>query len=213
MAATTNVSLKLFVDRNKQKVLFAEADKVFVDFLLSIFTLPVGAVARLLKEGGSVVGSLPSLYQSIKNLSVNYIQPGKNKFSLLEPKVIMPGAVVPLLLPNVGSTFRQLYRCPTNCNNSLFYVAVDNSTICPLCKVKMDRNVRFVDPPSEIRASSTCEEGYVKETVTYLVMDNLEVKPMSPTTLITLLTKFNVNANELGDIEEKVVDLGMDEVW
>jgi hypothetical protein len=205
--AATNVSLKLFVDRYEQKVLFAEADKVFVDFLLSIFNLPVGAVARLLKEGGSVVGSLPSLYQSIKNLSVNYIQPGKNKLFLLEPKVIMPGAEVPLLLPNVGSTFRQLYSCPTNCNNCLFYVAVDNSTICPLCKHKMDRNVRFVDQTSEIR------EGYVKESVTFVVMDDLEVKPMSPTALISQLTKFNVNANELRDIEEKVVDLGMDEVW
>ncbi|XP_059459016.1 uncharacterized protein LOC132188543 [Corylus avellana] len=209
--AATNVNLKLFIDRNEQTVLFAEADKVFVDFLLSIFILPVGAVARLLKEGGSVVGSLPSLYQSIKNMSVNYIQPGKNKLFLLEPKVIMPGAEVPLLLPNVGSTFRQLYRCQTISSSCWFYVAVDYSTICPSCKLKMDRNVRFVDPPSEIRASSTSEEGYVKETVTYVVMDDLEVKPLSSTTLISLLTKFNVNVNEPGAIEEKVVDLGMDE--
>jgi hypothetical protein len=74
----TNISLKLFIDKKRQQVLFAEADKKFVDFLLSIFTLHVGAVTRLLKEGGLVVGSLPSLYRSIKNLSVTYIQPDKN---------------------------------------------------------------------------------------------------------------------------------------
>jgi hypothetical protein len=109
--ATTKVSLKLFIDKKRQRVLFAEADKEFVDFLFSIFTLPVGAVTRLLKEGGGMVGCLPSLYRSIENMSVNYIQPDKDKPFLLEPKVVMPGAKVPLLLPNLGSTFRQLYRC------------------------------------------------------------------------------------------------------
>jgi hypothetical protein len=209
----TNVSLKLFIDKKRQRVLFAEADKKFVDFLLSIFTLPVGAVTRLLKEGGLVVGSLPSLYRSIKNLSVTYIQPDKNKLFVLEPKVVMPGAELPLLLPNVGSTFRQLYKCPTVGTSCFFYVAVDSGAICPSCKLKMDRNVRFVDSPSEIGASSTSQEGYVKGLITYMVMDDLEVKPLSSTTLVSLLNKFNVNANETGAIEEKVVDLGMDEVW
>ena len=211
--AAKNVSLKLFIDKKGQRVLFAEADKKFVDFLLSILTLPVGAVARLLKEGGSVVGSMPSLYQSFKNLSVNYIQPSKSKLFLLEPKVIMPGANVPILLPNVESTFRQLYRCPYSsiyyiCSS---YVADEENTICPNCKSKMDRNVTYIDPTSAIRSSS--KEGYVKETVTYMVMDDLEMKPLSTTIVFSLLTKFNVNVNELGAIEERVVDLGKDEVW
>ncbi|GLT60934.1 hypothetical protein SLA2020_336730 [Shorea laevis] len=102
MATTTKVSLKLFIDQKSRRVLFAEADKEFVDFLFSIFTLPVGAVTRLLKEGGGMAGCLPSLYQSIENISVTYIQPDKDKRFLLEPKVVMPGAKLPLLLPNSG---------------------------------------------------------------------------------------------------------------
>jgi hypothetical protein len=210
--ATTRVSLKLFIDKKRQRVLFAEADKEFVDFLFSIFTLPVGAVTRLLKEGGGMIGCLPSLYRSIENMSVSYIQPDKDKRFWLEPNVVMPGAKLPLLLPNVGSTFRQLYRCPysyvsSNCSN---YVADDDSTICPLCNNKMDRTVTFVDPPRAIRASPSNEEGYVKPMVTYMVLDDMEVKPSSSSILVTLLTKFNVK--DVGDIEEKVVDLGMDEV-
>jgi hypothetical protein len=46
--------------------------------------------------------------------------------------------------------------------------------------------------------------------VTYMVMDGMEVKPSSSSILVTLLTKFNVK--DIGDIEEKVVDVGMDEV-
>ena len=47
--------------------------------------------------------------------------------------------------------------------------------------------------------------------VTYVVMDDLVVKPMSTTSNITLLQKFNVR--EISALEERVVHLGMDEVW
>ena len=50
----------------------------------------------------------------------------------------------------------------------------------------------------------------MKGVVTYMVMDNLEVKPMSTISSITLLNKFDVK--EIGALEEKVVELGMDEV-
>jgi hypothetical protein len=137
--AATKVSLKLFIDKKGRRVLFAEVDKEFVDFLYSIFTLPVGAVTSLLNEGGGMVGSLPSLYQSIENLSETRIfQPDKNKRFLLEPMVFMPGAKVPLLLPNVGSTFRQFYRCGLSYPACWKYVADDNSTVCPTCKFKMN---------------------------------------------------------------------------
>jgi hypothetical protein len=65
----------------------------------------------LLKDGGGMVDCLPSLYQSIKNLSDTYMDPFKAKGFLLQPKVVMPGAKVPLLLPNVASTLRELYIC------------------------------------------------------------------------------------------------------
>ena len=55
------------------------------------------------------------------------------------------------------------------------------------------------------------EGGYVKGVVTYVVMDDLVVKPMSTTSNITLLQKFNVK--EISALEERVVHLGMDEVW
>jgi hypothetical protein len=210
----TKVSLKLFIDKKSRRVLFAEADKEFVDFLFSILTLPVGAVTRILKEGGGMVGCLSSLYRSIENMSVTYIQRDKDKRFLLEPNVVMPGAKVPLLLPNVGSTFRHLYKCPnqykySNCSS---YVADDDGTICPKCNSKMDQTVTFIDPPSVIRASSSrsSEEGYVVGMVKYMVMDDLEVLALSSATLVSLLAKFNVK--EIGDIEEKVVDVGMDEV-
>ena len=52
--------------------------------------------------------------------------------------------------------------------------------------------------------------GYVEEAVIYMVMDDLAVKPLSTDSIISLLDKFNVK--EIGTLEEKVVDLGEDEV-
>ncbi|XP_059434377.1 uncharacterized protein LOC132167426 [Corylus avellana] len=222
MAATADtVSLKLVIDRKSQRVLFAEADKEFVDFLFSIFTLPVGTVTRLLKEDGSggMVGCLPSLYRSIENLSSDYIQPSIDKRFLLRPKIIMPGAKPPLLLPDVGSTFRQLYGCSCggsdgidgNDGSGSTRVADDYRTICPKCDYKMDGSVTLVDPLGEVEVSFWGEEGYVKGTVTYMVMDDLKVKPMSTASVVTLFTRFNVNFNEIGAIEEKMVEFGMDD--
>jgi hypothetical protein len=222
--AATKVSLKLFIEKESNRVLYAEADKEFVDFLLSIFTLPVGVVTRLLKEEGGMVGSLPSLYQSFENLSVTYIQPSKDKRFVLEPRVFIPGAKLPLLLPNVGSTFRRLYRCsPPNIINTGFnsfnqinpscsrkFVADDDSTICDSCKCQKDRIVTFRDPQGAKWAFSASEEGYVRGTAPYMVMDDLEVKPLSTTSLVTLLSQFNVK--DIRDIKEKVVDVGVDEV-
>jgi len=46
----------------------------------------------------------------------------------------------------------------------------------------------------------------VKGSVKYMVMDDMEVKALCTTSLVTLLSQFDVK-----DIEEKVVDCGVDE--
>ncbi|XP_059458473.1 uncharacterized protein LOC132188080 [Corylus avellana] len=204
------VSLKLLVDKKGNRVLFAEADKKFVDFLFSIFTLPVGTVTRLLQKR-NMAGCLHSLYNSIENLSDIYIQPDQNKDFLLNPKVVFSGAQVPLLLPSVeqSGTDSNFYRCGSSSHYS--YVANDRRATCPSCRSQMTTKLSYVEfPPTDIKASSSGEGGYVKGVISYMVMDNLEVKPMSTISSITLLTKFNVR--DLGAVEEKVVDLGMGEV-
>ncbi|PNX68281.1 hypothetical protein L195_g056963, partial [Trifolium pratense] len=42
-----NVSLKVMVDKVRNKVVYAEAGKDFVDVLFSFLTLPMGTIARL----------------------------------------------------------------------------------------------------------------------------------------------------------------------
>ena len=60
------------------------------------------------------------------------------------------------------------------------------------------------------KETSSSKSGFVKEIVTYMVMDDLVIQPMSTISSITLLNKFNVK--EVGALQEKVVKLGMAEV-
>ena len=76
----------------------------------------------------------------------------------------------------------------------------------------MSSELSFEGLPSTTNMESSSEGGYVKGLVSYMVMDDLEVKPMSIiSSTITLLNTFNVK--EMGALDEKVVvNLGMDEV-
>ncbi|XP_038691099.1 uncharacterized protein LOC119989564 [Tripterygium wilfordii] len=206
--ASSNLSLKLLIDSKTSKVLFAEGGKDVVDFLCSILSLPVGTVIRLLKKQG-MVGTLGNLYQSIEDLNDTYLQPDQSKDTLLMPKVANSATDLPLLLPNLQSTkANNLYRCNRNSySNCRMYVSGDPTAVCPQCKYLMDTEATYVDKPN--KGSSSAEGGYVKGVVTYMIMDDLAVKPMSTISSVTILNKFNVK--DVGALEEKEVNLSMDE--
>ncbi|KAF5467236.1 hypothetical protein F2P56_017083 [Juglans regia] len=198
MEAAAKLNLKLLIDKNSKRVLFAEACKEFVDFLFNILTLPFGNVVRLLK-GEGMAGCLPSLYNSIENLSSNYIKPDQHKAFLLKPKVAIPSPKVPPLLPGVVAfTKRDVSYCYGSCQNftRATETVYEEAGSCESCLAK--RSITY-----------SSEVGYVKGAVTFMVMDDLEVKPMFTTSLISLLN--DLNAKEVGAIEEKVVEFGMDE--
>ncbi|KAJ0866554.1 hypothetical protein HanRHA438_Chr12g0553141 [Helianthus annuus] len=183
--ATSKVSLKLLIHKKQQRVLFAEAGKDFIDFLFSLLVLPMGTVIRLLGDR-DIVGGLAKLYKSVSDLNNDYIQPNQNKDVLLKPKSSAPfsSPKLPLLPSEAFSSSTTLYQC-RHCNTLSTY-------------------------PVLVRG---CKAGsrIVKGLVTYMVMDDLVVSPMSTISNITLLNKFNIK--DLGDLQEKVVNMGMNEVF
>ncbi|CAA0840182.1 Unknown protein [Striga hermonthica] len=201
--SSASVTLKLLIDTKGKRVLFAEAGKDFIDFLFCIVSLPVGTILNLLKHH-QTAGSLSGLYQSIENLNESYIQPKQSKEALLKPT----SGFVPLLplesKPSPAGGGRKFYRCTCN----LTYVADDPLASCPHCGRKMETGLSYVAGPPR-KQEGPGEGGFVKEVVTYMVMDDLVVMPMSTISSITLLNKFNVK--EVGCLEEKVVDFGIDE--
>ncbi|KAI8539935.1 hypothetical protein RHMOL_Rhmol09G0221500 [Rhododendron molle] len=213
------VTLKLLIDTKSKKLLFAEAEKDFVDFLLHLLLLPVGTVVRLLTER-TMVGTFGNLYQSIQNLSETYFQSNQTKGSVLKPKAPLSATQVPLLRLDGGtSASKTYYTCPTNgsCYSSNKYgsgyqfheyISDNAHAVCPSCSKILSKEIEYVAAANEVAAAE--EGGFVKGVVTYMVMDDLVVTPMSTISGITMLNKFKVK--EVGALEERVVHLGMPEL-
>ncbi|KAL3620101.1 hypothetical protein CASFOL_035013 [Castilleja foliolosa] len=200
------MSLKLLIDNKGKRVLFAEAGKEFVDFLIHILSLPVSTVINLLKKQ-ELVGSLAHLYESIENLSDSYLQPNQTKDNLLKPVSMVSGSL-PLLALNEAppTTTKNFYKCPI-CQ---WYVTDDTSALCPHCRRQMTTTMTYVAHTLGDEKFVSEGDGFEKGVVTYMVMDDLVVTPMSTISSITLLKKYNVK--EVSSLEEKVVSFGVDEV-
>ncbi|XP_028785498.1 uncharacterized protein LOC114741413 [Neltuma alba] len=213
-SSSSKVSLKLLIDTNAERVLFAEASKEFVDFLFNLFRLPVGTVTRLLTTNG-MVGCLGKLYKSIENLSDDYLNnPKQSKDIVLRPRsplvsgYLLPPSVYKKVDTNSGAL--NLYMCGRRCSNAVTYAM---NTSCPNCGYGMSCAVKFVGSiENNTRVKDSSEGvggGFVKGVVTYTVMDDLEVLPMSTISAIAMISKFNVR--DITSLEEKVVELGIEE--
>ncbi|KAM3197179.1 hypothetical protein ACQJBY_072696 [Aegilops geniculata] len=233
--ATTALSMKLLVDTKARRVLFAEASKDVVDFLFSLLALPVGTAVKLLGKE-SMVGCVGSLYGSVEKLDGTYVQPGAAKDALLHPTVLSPAVSskssllgLPAPPPPQAKTF---YRCnmrcncyggggvfgsssqQATCNNCRTYMTEGYATSCPSCNNQMTTPLTVVPPagsegPVAETAVGMSGKGFVQGIVTYTVMDDLTVTPMSSISSITLLNTFAVR--DLTALQEKTVQLGYDQ--
>ncbi|WVZ95901.1 hypothetical protein U9M48_041608 [Paspalum notatum var. saurae] len=228
MAPSSKISLKLLVETQSKRVLLAEAGKEFVDFVFSLLTLPIGAVAKLV-SAGTMHGSVGRLYQSVDLIGASYLQPGADKSELLQPKVVHPDARELLLLPPHhagGGEDDEEQQVPRTAPRFKLYtcaaaqcvtVAMERGAACPQCKQPMGTEMTFVLPSAAAAAAGEEERerdggggGYVKGLVTYMVTDGLEVTPMSAISSITLINKFSAGKPDV-ELAEKYVRVGMDE--
>ncbi|CAL1374443.1 unnamed protein product [Linum trigynum] len=68
---TTKIKLKLMIDKARNKVLFAEGEKEFVDLLIYILSLPLAAVANY----SAAPSNITKLYDSVKLLEPGHLKP------------------------------------------------------------------------------------------------------------------------------------------
>uniref|UniRef100_A0ACD5TRF0 Uncharacterized protein n=1 Tax=Avena sativa TaxID=4498 RepID=A0ACD5TRF0_AVESA len=219
--ATAALSMKLLVDTKARRVLFAEASKDVVDFLFSLLSLPVGTAVQLLGKE-AMVGSVGRLYASVEKLDATYVQAGSAKDALLHPTVFsaavsnQQSSLLGLPPPPQPKSF---YICTKRCscyngghsscrgisinclNSCRAHITCAYGTTCPSCKNQMTTQLTLV-PPAESggqAASVVAGNGFVQGIVTYTVMDDLAVTPMSSISSIALLNTFAVN--DLGALQ------------
>ncbi|KAL8031338.1 hypothetical protein ABFX02_13G017700 [Erythranthe guttata] len=86
-------TLKVMINKQKTKVLFAEIDSDFADVLISFLTMPLGTVIRVLRnhygedeETRVNIGSLTTLYDGLSNLDIDHFETEAAKKLLLNPR-------------------------------------------------------------------------------------------------------------------------------
>ncbi|KAK9123555.1 hypothetical protein Sjap_013157 [Stephania japonica] len=203
MTTQKPITLKLLVDNKSNRVLFAEAKKDFVDFLLALSTLPLGSITRFLTTK-DMVGSFGDLYDSVENLEDAYMQPNVEKDAILKPVsaasfTLSSSTYNPLSLPSDSVATIKYYRCAQYAHLG---ISSDPQSQCPYCKSAMSTKINYVLP-------KTADQGFVKGATTFMVTDSLKVTPMSAISSISVLKGFNIP--DLTNVHEMEVNFGMQE--
>ncbi|KAF5789098.1 hypothetical protein HanRHA438_Chr09g0377921 [Helianthus annuus] len=91
VSATSKMHLEVSLQKSTGKVLFAEAEEDFVDFLFGILSIPLGTVVGTLMNGASSISCLDNIFKSISNMSVGrYLKSQDVKDMLLKPHFGQP---------------------------------------------------------------------------------------------------------------------------
>ncbi|CAO2180957.1 unnamed protein product [Urochloa humidicola] len=220
---SATLSMKLLVDTKAGRVLYAEASKDVVDFLFSLLTLPVATAVKLVGQE-LMVGSVGNLYASVDKLDATYVQPGAAKDALLCPNVLSPAVAgtkgsslfcLPAPPPSDPPRPNKFFRCGSSNGSDYYggnsscrgYVTDTLNWSCPSCGNRMSTEVTFLTSAEPAKSSvEVAAAGFVRGVVTYTVMDDLKVAPMSTISGITLLNTFGIT--DIGMLQEKTVQLG-----
>ncbi|XP_050363531.1 uncharacterized protein LOC126782348 [Argentina anserina] len=212
------VSLKLLIDKENHKVVFAEAGKEFVDFLFTLLSFPLSSAIRVCK-----IGSLSNIYGSIDALGDKYMLPNVNKKTIVGMGSMEHVAALNKLQfmfsnkpqdhkPIVASSAKKFYVCNKyHMKEHRPCVTDDPRSVSPICRSPMSTDVVYVAPRGEA-SLMTWGEGYVRGVASYMIMDDLRVQPVSVFDNLNLLEKYINGSSGFNNLEEKVVHVNMDQV-
>ncbi|KAI4373013.1 hypothetical protein MLD38_011184 [Melastoma candidum] len=206
MTLKSKFAVKLTADKAANRVLFAEADKDFVDFLFHIHMLSVGIVSQLVcSVSDDALGSLRNITDSIRNLPNRYMISDR-KSLLLEPYVHNCMKKLKVSSASKVPHHRTGYRCHGSHIDRWVVLLDDPHSQCPCCNRMRVTTYKVMEPSGEAVEMLPDEEcGHVKGLATYIVVNDLTVQPMMFDSCYNLLRELKVK--HLEDIEEKVVDV------
>ncbi|KAK9019441.1 hypothetical protein V6N11_053965 [Hibiscus sabdariffa] len=159
-----------------------------------------------------------------KSQRVLYAEAGKDFVDFLFNIMTLPvGTVVRLLSKQVtAGCIRSIYESIENLGSS--YMLSEENTDILLNAQGFNRAayephlLPSIQPPAYTNlyrcsygGHGNCKvgEGFVKEAVTYMITDDLVVRPIATSSIVTLFNKYKIK--DVGDLEEKVIAVGVNE--
>ncbi|BAS90780.1 Os04g0594500 [Oryza sativa Japonica Group] len=204
------IAVKLFVDKERSRVLFAESDKDFVDVLFGFLTLPLGTVVRLLGRQ-SQVGCLDELYKSVEDLSADYFHTKACKAMLMKPHNTAAEQCC-LLKVKVDDTDQSaVYVCrDANCSaNGDCGVTSVAGSVCKCGKV-MEYIGEWPQDGGSTAAAGSDGGVFVKGCYKFIVTDDLHVAPASTSLMMSIFDKYGVR--DPANLEQKILQLNAEKI-
>ncbi|KAJ4802895.1 DUF674 family protein [Rhynchospora pubera] len=169
------VSIKLSVDKQKNKVVFAECKEDFIDFLFSFLTYPSGFVIEKL-NGISHVPCLDNLYASVlSNTMADCFEAINTKEYLVNPMIPSHFSLNQSLIESeeVHREWKRYYLCRNpDCDSTK--VSLIPNMGCK-CGCITNKRMKIMDPWSG--ANGDFSKGFVSDG-TYIVTDDLVITPL-----------------------------------
>ncbi|PSS02897.1 Rho1 guanine nucleotide exchange factor like [Actinidia chinensis var. chinensis] len=199
--ASQSISLKILVEKEKNRVVFAEANKDFVDVIFSFLTMPIGTIVSLIREHllKGEIGCLNNLYESVEKLDEEYLA-SEHKEILLHPRSATEVYFRNLKLNLIENNNSKCYLCRYADCTFLSYYQIYSCR----CGQALEHFVYLSD--------AILPDGgmFVKPTARFIVADDLRVLPMSTKTALSLLKEFGAMYGS--KIEERSLNIGKDEI-
>ncbi|CAL5420231.1 unnamed protein product [Camellia sinensis] len=210
---TAEVSLRILIDEENNRVVCAEAGNDFVDILFSFLTLPIGTIVRLICNQQADLGCINNLYGSIENLSTTSLWTDACKDMLLHPRSPLEPFCRGLKV-NVNDTKPPKYFvCSEVCiqrHRSGFLSNYVNAR-CSRCLELMSTEISVVGSEFSADSMEKYTDGiFVKRSTAYIVSDNLQVMVSRPGALVELLG--NVGIKDVNSLNERVLKVGSKEI-
>ncbi|GAU50824.1 hypothetical protein TSUD_177630 [Trifolium subterraneum] len=202
------VPLTVFVDKERNKVLYAEAGNDFVDALFSFLTLPLGTIARLVAKDSNIepvrFGSISSLYQSVSDLDEEeHLWNQTCKEMLLKPRSSMESfcRCMKLKIDDTDTEQMKHFLCGNeSCTlKNGRYFSFFRNQICVCGKLMRKETI----------SDKFLTNGFVKKEVTFIVCDDLHVMPYDVGAYLELLR--NLGVVNTGTIDEQIVNISKKE--
>lgn len=199
MSEKKSLSIKLVVDKQNNRFLFAECDKDFVDVLFSFLTLPMGTIIRLLNKQ-SKLGCMDALYQTVEALDKKNFQTEACKEMLLKPRSASESEIkcqhLAVNLKGIDSKV-YYYFCPDwICSTEIHCLASTFGNTECLCGQVMSSEHHFVNHHYD-------DGVFVKGTGNFIVTEDLQVTFGSIGTCLKLFDQLGIK--DVSSIQESIV--------
>ncbi|CAO2204590.1 unnamed protein product [Urochloa humidicola] len=207
-------TIKLLIAKDAQVVVFAEAGKDAVDFLLGLLVMPPAAMFRLLGKDKQdrPMGALATLYDSVERMDPEYMQSPATRAALLNPGPAHPAVVAE------ARGYLSLVPPPAPAPQAHFPAPAPPSPYGPRRAPGLSslKGRPLPLPPFNVHGQDCCPAaqaqesgGFVRGLVTYTVMDDLTLMPMSSISTIARLRRLGVEDDSA--LEERTVKIGYQE--